>query len=123
MTHPWVLFPYTARSPPPVPRRSREYTGGAGQGGGYGGGYGGEGVREVYGGSTKGRYRVKGWREPKKNWWGSACGPLLIVPPALKRWGTPRRQGLCSHLAHLWATSDSATRSEAVGTPQTAGVM
>ena len=39
-------------------------------------------------------------------------GPLLILPPALKRWGPPRRQGLCSHLAHLWATSDSAPRSE-----------
>ena len=25
--------------------------------------------------------------------------------------------------AHLWATSDSAPRSEAVGTPQAAGVM
>ena len=45
------------------------------------------------------------------------CGPLLILPPALKRWGSPGRQGLCSHLAHLWATSDSAPRSEAVGTP------
>ena len=44
--------------------------------------------------------------------------PLLILPRALKRWGPPRRQGLCSHLAHLWATSDSAPRSEAVGTPQ-----
>ena len=51
------------------------------------------------------------------------CGPLLILPPALKRWGLPRRQGLCSHLAHLWATTDSAPRSEAVGTPQAAGVM
>ena len=45
------------------------------------------------------------------------------MPPALKRWGPPKGQGLCSHLAHLWATSDSAPRSEAVGTPQTAGVM
>ena len=45
------------------------------------------------------------------------CGPLVILPPALKRWGRPRRQGLYSHLAHLWATSDSAPRSEAVGTP------
>ena len=51
------------------------------------------------------------------------CGPLLIPPPALKRWAPPRRHGLCSHLAHLWATSDSATRSEAVGTPQAAAVM
>ena len=45
------------------------------------------------------------------------CGPLLILPPALKRRGPPRRQGLCSHVAHLWATSDSAACSEAVGTP------
>ena len=43
------------------------------------------------------------------------CGPPLILPPALKRWGPPRRQGLCSHLAHLWATSDSAPRSPLEG--------
>ena len=53
----------------------------------------------------------------------STCGPPLILPLALKPWGPPRRHGLCSHLAHLWATSDSAPRSEAVGTPQAAGVM
>ena len=53
--------------------------------------------------------------------WFVVCG--LILPPALKRWGPPRRQGLCSHVAHLWATSDSAPRSEAVGIPQAAGVM
>ena len=35
----------------------------------------------------------------------------------------PRQQALCSHLAHLWATSDYAPRSEAVGTPQNAGLM
>ena len=51
------------------------------------------------------------------------CGPLLILSPALKGWGPPRRQELCSHLAHLWATSNSAARSQAVGTPQAAGVM
>ena len=63
------------------------------------------------------------------------CGPLLILPPALKRSGPPRRQGLCSHPAQLWAisnnspptlkrwaTSDCACRSEAVGTPQAAGL-
>ena len=50
------------------------------------------------------------------------CGPPLILPPVLKRWGPPRRQGLCSHLADLWATSDSALRSEAVGTPQAQGL-
>ena len=47
----------------------------------------------------------------------------MILPPALKRWGPPRRQGLCSHLAHLWATCDSAPRSEAMGTPQAAGSL
>ena len=31
---------------------------------------------------------------------------LLILSPALKRWGPPSRQGLCGHPAHLWATSD-----------------
>ena len=78
------------------------------------------------------------------------CELFLILPAALKRWGPPRcqalcshfahlwaisdcaprceavgprRQGLCSHLAHLWATSDSAPRSEAMGTPEAAGVM
>ena len=49
-------------------------------------------------------------------------GPLLILPLALKRRGSPR-QGLCSQLAHKWATSDSATRSEAMGIPEAAGVM
>ena len=51
------------------------------------------------------------------------CGPLLILSPALKRWGSPRRQGLCSHIAHKWATSDSVPRFEAEGLPETAGVM
>ena len=46
-----------------------------------------------------------------------------MLPLALKRWGPPRRQGLCSHLAHLWATFDAAPRSEAVGTPQAVLVM
>ena len=36
--------------------------------------------------------------------------------------GIPRRQGLCSHPAHLWATFDSAPRSEAVGTPRRQGL-
>ena len=48
---------------------------------------------------------------------------FLFRFPALKRLGPPRLQGLCSHLAHLGATSDSAPRSEAVGIPQAAGVM
>ena len=50
-------------------------------------------------------------------------GPPPILPPARKRWGLPRPQGLCRHLAHLWATSDSASPSEAMGTPQAGGVM
>ena len=41
----------------------------------------------------------------------------MILPPALTPWGPPRWQGLCSHLAHLWAISDSAPRFEAAGTP------
>ena len=32
------------------------------------------------------------------------------------------RQGLCSHLAHLWATSDAAPRSEVVGTLRRQGL-
>ena len=50
------------------------------------------------------------------------CGPPSILHPAPKQWGPPRRQGLCSHLAHLWATSDSAPRSEAVGPPKLQGL-
>ena len=49
-------------------------------------------------------------------------GPLLILLTALKRWGSSRRQGLRSHLAHKWATSDSAPRSEAEGILKAAGV-
>ena len=45
--------------------------------------------------------------------------PLLILPPALKRWGSPKRPGLRSHFAHNWATSDFAPRSETVGIPET----
>ena len=48
---------------------------------------------------------------------------FLLRFPVLKRWVPPRLQGLFSHLAHLGATSDSAPRSEAVGTPEAARVM
>ena len=44
-------------------------------------------------------------------------GPLLILSLGLKRWGPPRRQGLCSHLAHLWANHDFVPRSEVEGMP------
>ena len=56
---------------------------------------------------------------------GPTYGPLLILSPALKGFGPPpppRRQGLCHQWAHLWPTSDFVPRSEALGTPQTAGV-
>ena len=46
------------------------------------------------------------------------CGPPLMLPPALKHWQPPRRQGSCSDFAHSWATYDSAPRSESVGTPR-----
>ena len=51
------------------------------------------------------------------------CGPLVILPPAVKRRGSLRRQGLCSHLAHKWATSDFVPRSEAEGIPEAVEVM
>ena len=43
-------------------------------------------------------------------------GPCLILPPALKRWGAPKQQGLFRQPAHLRATSDSAPFSEVVDT-------
>ena len=50
------------------------------------------------------------------------CGPFLILSPAMKPWGPPRRQGLGSHSAHMWATFYFVPRYEALGTPETAGV-
>ena len=46
----------------------------------------------------------------------------MILPSALKRWGPPRRQGLCSHPAHLWATSDSAPAVKQWGPPRRQGL-
>ena len=43
------------------------------------------------------------------------CGQLLIRSPALKRGGPPRRLGLCSHPAHLWAISDYVCPLSSVG--------
>ena len=45
-----------------------------------------------------------------------------MLPPALKQSGSPRRQGLHSHFAHKWATSNCAPRCEAMGIPEVAGV-
>ena len=74
------------------------------------------------------------------------CGPLVIPSFTLKRWGplgeaagvmqppgplmansdcvprfkalgTPMQQGLCRHLAHLWATSYSVSLFQALGMP------
>ena len=63
---------------------------------------------------------LKGWGPPGSRGYVATvltCGPPLILFPAKKRWGPPRWQGLCSHLAHLRATSDSAPRSREVWTP------
>ena len=61
---------------------------------------------------------LKRWEPPSgrvyvATW--STCGPLLILPPALKRWGPSSGQGLCSHLSHLWAISDSAVALKRCG--------
>ena len=50
-------------------------------------------------------------------------GPPVILPLALKRWGSTRQHGLCSQLAHLGTTSDFVPGSEAVGIPEAAGVV
>ena len=48
--------------------------------------------------------------------------PFVVSVGILKRWGSPRRQGLRSHLAHKWATFDCAPPCEAVRIPEAAGV-
>ena len=45
----------------------------------------------------------------------------MILSPALMRWGPPTRHGLCSHLAHLWATSDFVPRSAGFGSTKGGG--
>ena len=64
---------------------------------------------------------LKRWGPPRRQGLCSYLAHLWATcdsPPALQRWGPLRRQGLCSHVVHLWATSDFASRSEAVGTPE-----
>ena len=46
-----------------------------------------------------------------------SCVPLLILSPALKRWGSPKREASCSQAAHLQATADFVPRSKVLGTP------
>ena len=68
---------------------------------------------------------LKQWGSPRRRDYVAnmpISGPLLILPPALKRWRSLRQQGLRSHLAHKWATSESAPRPKAVGIPEAAGV-
>ena len=50
------------------------------------------------------------------------CGSPLIMPPALKRQGPLRQQGLCSHPGDLWATFAFVPYSEALGTPWAQGL-
>ena len=56
-------------------------------------------------------------------------GPLLILSPALKRWDSPKRQdplggrGYVATLPTYGPLMILPPRSEAVGTPQAAGVM
>ena len=47
---------------------------------------------------------------------------ILRILRRIQKWPKSTKR-LCSHLAHLWATPDSAPRSEAEGLPETAGVM
>ena len=46
---------------------------------------------------------------------------ILRILWRIQKWLKSTKR-LCSHLAHFWATSDSAPRSEAEGLPETAGV-
>ena len=46
---------------------------------------------------------------------------ILRILWRIQKWLKTTKR-LCSHLAHFWATSDSAPRSEAEGLPETAGV-
>ena len=46
---------------------------------------------------------------------------ILRILWGIQKWLKSTKR-LCSHLAHFWATSDSAPRSEGEGLPETAGV-
>ena len=51
------------------------------------------------------------------------CGPLLVLSPAPKHCGPPRRQGLCSQSAHLWAIAGFVPHSKALWTPDGRGYV
>ena len=66
--------------------------------------------------------QLAGVREPPT----PTYGPLLVLFPSLKRWGPPRRQGLCCQFAQMQATThfvDVIPCFEALGRPQIAWVM
>ena len=70
---------------------------------------------------------LKWWRPPT---WQGLCSHQAhlwatsdFLSPAVKRWGPPTQSGLCSHPAHLWAIADFVPRFEVLGTPQTVGVV
>ena len=48
-------------------------------------------------------------------------GPIQISSSALKRWGSPTRQELFDHEAHLETPYDVIPHFDMLGTPSTAG--
>ena len=50
------------------------------------------------------------------------CGPLLILSPTLRHWGSPQMVGGRSQSTHLWAIVEFVPRSKALGTTETARV-
>ena len=48
---------------------------------------------------------------------------MANLPPGVKQWGPPKRQGSCSKSAHLWAIAVFVPSSAALETPQTVRVM
>ena len=47
---------------------------------------------------------------------GPNCGPLVILSPTVKHHAPPRQQDLCTHGAHLRATSHFVPCAEALAT-------
>ena len=62
-------------------------------------------------------------RHPRRQGLGSHYAHMWAISDfvlAMKHWGPPRWQGLGSHCAHMWATFDFVPRYEALGTPEMA---